>query len=444
MVVGVDSLVSYAAVCAHFAGLPPGESQPLDAAPILVRAQVTHKRQLSAKLVFIDLRFEADDDVTATAGEAGLANTTVIEAILKPRGDVLPLERAKELRHALHLGDRLRATVCGERLSAEKGASLVLHICDAAVEELWSEAHAGEPFQADNAWHVAPVLQAAETESGRDITAAVAALALAAPQAPVVASSSRGGTARVLTVPGLPAAAGAGAEFDLLAGAGTGTHAAAPPASEPSESSDSDADPGAGPEPGPQPDDAATAPLAPLCKFYINSGGCDRAKRGACGRRHPPPGSEELRQARAQWVAERRARKGAVAQQSGDPHAAADKSEKGRRSAMFADWLLATFSPGRLRLGGGVMDIAGGRGDVSFALANCGPAEARVPCTLVEPRPRKLSKQQRRQLAGAGGAEEDGVQQVRQRALACSAHCACRCDEGVSPVRTLRSVCRSS
>ena len=47
-------LCSYAAVSAHFHALLPGESQAVDAAPVAVRAQVVHKRQLSAKLVFID------------------------------------------------------------------------------------------------------------------------------------------------------------------------------------------------------------------------------------------------------------------------------------------------------------------------------------------------------------------------------------------------------
>ena len=99
--------------------------------------------------------------------------------------------------------------------------------------------------------------------------------------------------------------------------------------------------------------------------------------------------------ARAQF----RLRKGGAARLDEDPHATGDKREKSRRAAMFVAWLVDTFGEARLRGGTGVLDIAGGRGDVSFELANvCDPP---FPCLLVEPRPRKLSKPPRRALAAA-------------------------------------------
>ena len=49
---------------------------------------------------------------------------------------------------------------------------------------------------------------------------------------------------------------------------------------------------------------------------------------------------------------------------------------------MLFDWLSSHLGPDVLRAGSGVLDIAGGKGDVALALAAAG-----VPCTVVDPRP---------------------------------------------------------
>jgi hypothetical protein len=55
---------------------------------------------------------------------------------------------------------------------------------------------------------------------------------------------------------------------------------------------------------------------------------------------------------------------------------------KSHRAGKFAEWLTATFGTEVLSQGTGVLDVAGGRGDVSFELHTV----RGVPCTLVEPR----------------------------------------------------------
>lgn len=71
-----------------------------------------------------------------------------------------------------------------------------------------------------------------------------------------------------------------------------------------------------------------------------------------------------------------------------DPHT--DKARKCERAAVFAEWLETTFGRQRLSKGSGVMDVGGGRGALSFELYN----KRGIPCILVEPRERKLSRAQ--------------------------------------------------
>ena len=69
-----------------------------------------------------------------------------------------------------------------------------------------------------------------------------------------------------------------------------------------------------------------------------------------------------------------------------------DRKGKSARCAVFATWLLETFGKESLSRGAGVIDVAGGRGELSFELA----AQRNVPTTLLDPRhPGKLSKTQR-------------------------------------------------
>lgn len=55
---------------------------------------------------------------------------------------------------------------------------------------------------------------------------------------------------------------------------------------------------------------------------------------------------------------------------------------------------MSTFGTDALNAGGGVLDVAGGRGEITYALI----FEHGVKCTLIEPRPAKFTKQQRKDL----------------------------------------------
>ena len=155
-------------------------------------------------------------------------------------------------------------------------------------------------------------------------------------------------------------------------------------------------------------DDDADPPPRPPCKFWLNQGVCH--KGAACKYAHA---DDRGGRARA-WIEARRARRRALAAEAGDPHGS-DAVSKGKRAERFAEWLVRTFGVDALNAGDGVLDVAGGRGDVSFELYN----RRGVKCTLVEPRARKLSKSQRKFLKnrppslGAADADAPLCAQVR-------------------------------
>lgn len=78
-----------------------------------------------------------------------------------------------------------------------------------------------------------------------------------------------------------------------------------------------------------------------------------------------------------------------AAAKSGDPNAA-HSAPKALRARIFAQFLVDTFGITFLQSGSGVLDIAGGRGDLSFELLHTHG----VKSTVIDPRPVKLSKAQ--------------------------------------------------
>lgn len=94
---------------------------------------------------------------------------------------------------------------------------------------------------------------------------------------------------------------------------------------------------------------------------------------------------------------------------SGDTNGAhGDRKGKSARCAEFATWLVKTFGKDILSSGTGVIDVAGGRGELSFELA----VKHDVPTTLLDPRhPGKLSKAQRKLIEerAAAAAHDDAV-----------------------------------
>jgi hypothetical protein len=126
---------------------------------------------------------------------------------------------------------------------------------------------------------------------------------------------------------------------------------------------------------------------AGLCKFFVNQGVC---KRDRCPYRHVA--ADTLAETRSAWVAERKASRLDAARLDGDPHENESKQDKAARASLFADFLLAEYGEERLRSGAGVVDVAGGKGELAFEL-HC---RRGIQTTLIEPRPQKLTKAQRK------------------------------------------------
>ena len=142
-----------------------------------------------------------------------------------------------------------------------------------------------------------------------------------------------------------------------------------------------------------------------VCKFFVNTGRCTTPD---CRYAHDAT-------ARGEWVAERQRLRRALAQQDGerlgDPHPADSKASASRRASIFVDFLIATYGATALGAGTGVLDVAGGRGDVSFELY-CGRS---IRSILVDPRPQRPRKHHWKLLLARNGAEAQLPRQLLAR-----------------------------
>eukprot|EP00041_Stephanoeca_diplocostata_P014221 m.256090 g.256090 ORF g.256090 m.256090 type:complete len:401 (+) comp19626_c0_seq1:389-1591(+) len=136
------------------------------------------------------------------------------------------------------------------------------------------------------------------------------------------------------------------------------------------------------------------APIASVCKFFATTGKCH--KGDTCKYRHDKTLS-------SRWVAARQTGRRALAAQRGDPHGDT-VGKKSARAATFVAWLVAKFGAKTLSAGAGVLDVAGGRGDVAFELHT----KRGIRTYLVEPRARKLSRAQWKWLKQHTPAEGPG------------------------------------
>jgi hypothetical protein len=155
---------------------------------------------------------------------------------------------------------------------------------------------------------------------------------------------------------------------------------------------------------------AAPDAAAPLCKFWLSNGSCGRVGCRFAHGDSMQAGGRSREELRGEWQAERRAKKQATRQEArlagDDVHG--DRQAKSQRARLVAAWLVEQFGAARLAAGEGVLDVAGGRGELAFELAG----RHGVRCTLVDPRrPGKLTKTQRKSIAAAEGERvgtEDG------------------------------------
>eukprot|EP00002_Diphylleia_rotans_P036489 TRINITY_DN8044_c0_g1_i1.p1 TRINITY_DN8044_c0_g1~~TRINITY_DN8044_c0_g1_i1.p1 ORF type:complete len:435 (-),score=89.26 TRINITY_DN8044_c0_g1_i1:47-1351(-) len=135
--------------------------------------------------------------------------------------------------------------------------------------------------------------------------------------------------------------------------------------------------------------------LEKVCKFWLNSGRCNRVN---CIYVHPP--ESRLGDLRKEWVRIRLENRRQLSAHSEDPFDHHDKKSHHKRAVVFCEWLLQTYGLDYLNSGSGVIDVAGGRGDVTFELYN----KHGIKCTLIDPRPMRLRKQHFKhiKLSGSG------------------------------------------
>lgn len=114
-----------------------------------------------------------------------------------------------------------------------------------------------------------------------------------------------------------------------------------------------------------------------LCKFWMSNGKCQKTN---CGCDHPE--GEDLRTARELW-AEQLQQKRVASANPDDPHREEDKKCHASRAAVLAEWICEVFGPiEELRAQGGVIEVAGGRGELAFELS----VKRQIPCTVLDPR----------------------------------------------------------
>jgi len=125
------------------------------------------------------------------------------------------------------------------------------------------------------------------------------------------------------------------------------------------------------------------------CKFWINS---HRCLKKDCQKKHPT--GEEYASVQAMWVKERTQARRERSKMQDDPHAISSKVPHSRRALIFCRWLVHTFGKDYLNSGTGVLDVAGGKGEISLFLTHM----FGIRSTVVEPKVRKDKSYQRRNL----------------------------------------------
>jgi len=118
--------------------------------------------------------------------------------------------------------------------------------------------------------------------------------------------------------------------------------------------------------------------VPPVCPHWLKKGSCGYGE--LCFYLHPVEGLEELRKQLPD-----RKRIGSWKR---------SKLRNSSKVGSFRRWLLDHFSLDELAAGTGILDIAGGKGELAFELANLN----KLPTTVVDPRPLELSSYRRKLL----------------------------------------------
>ena len=158
---------------------------------------------------------------------------------------------------------------------------------------------------------------------------------------------------------------------------------------------------------------AATGAGKPPCREWLKTGQCEAMLRGECEAFSHEFASEEDK---ARAVRRRAARKQSFGKKirsfgdgsgpeeeqccNDDGHVRETKLQKTQRTSQFVEFLLEIYGKQALNQGCGVLDVAGGRGNISFQLQ----CEHDIQSTLIDPgvRAHLLNPKQRKQLKKSG------------------------------------------
>ena len=140
---------------------------------------------------------------------------------------------------------------------------------------------------------------------------------------------------------------------------------------------------------GEAPDPPGPLPATPaLCRHWARRGRCDYGD--GCRFRHERVPGDDADADDPRVSAMDGRREGAA--RFGRRHHARNRNKAGD----FRRWLVATFGFETLASGAGVLDVAGGKGELAFELRNL----SGIPVTVVDPRPMRLERYVRRFRSG--------------------------------------------
>ncbi|KAF9217964.1 hypothetical protein BGZ59_005735 [Podila verticillata] len=125
------------------------------------------------------------------------------------------------------------------------------------------------------------------------------------------------------------------------------------------------------------------------CKFWINSHKCLKED---CRLKHPT--GDEYTRVQEMWVNERTHVRKERARIQDDPHATSSKVPHSQRAFIFCRWIVEKYGREYLNSGSGVLDIAGGKGEISLFLTHM----FGIRSTVVEPNVRRDKPYQRKNL----------------------------------------------
>ncbi|KAG0292609.1 hypothetical protein BGZ96_003944 [Linnemannia gamsii] len=125
------------------------------------------------------------------------------------------------------------------------------------------------------------------------------------------------------------------------------------------------------------------------CKFWINSQKCLKQD---CKKLHPT--GDDYTRIQEMWVRERTLARRERSKLQDDPHSIPSKVPHSQRAYIFCRWLVDTFGQEYLNSGSGVLDVAGGKGEISLFLKHM----FGIQSTVVEPNVRRDKPYQRRNL----------------------------------------------